>query len=89
MKMPNPGAMIIAVSTGVLFLLLGIMTPMSAQRDHNEQDAKQQNQKQQQQARPAKQELQQAMQANQSLQQVQPMQHGQQEGIWRRQRVQS
>ena len=78
MKKSNPGTIIAVVGTGVLFFLLGIITPMQAQREQHKQDAKQPNleqeQERQQQTRPEKQQPlnKPAKQEHQLQQQVRP-----------------
>jgi hypothetical protein len=90
MKRPNPKAMIMTVSTGILVFLLGTVAPTYAQQERHEKDAR--PMKQQHQAKPEKQQQakpEQQQQAKQPSPQRQHVQQGEQRGVWQQHRARS
>jgi hypothetical protein len=88
MKRFFPVTMIMAVSTGVLLLLAGIVAPTCAQQGRHEKDTR--PMKQQHQAKPEKlQQVKPEKPAKQPLLQGQHVQQGEQRGVWQQHRAHS
>jgi hypothetical protein len=79
MKIPNPETMIMAVGTGVLFLILGTFASTYAQQDQKQKGKDQQEQQQQPQAKDRQEQQQQPQVKDRQEQQQQPQAKDRQE----------